>query len=72
MEWEPTDPRFISEDHWVTQDGRVLIIREMEDRHLANTIRFLERRGYAAAEALERGPRIPSTLLKQRCASRIR
>lgn len=29
--------------HWTTKDGRVLLVSEMEDRHLVNTIRMLRR-----------------------------
>jgi hypothetical protein len=45
----------LSTDRWKTQDGRVIPIREMDDKHLANTIRYLGRRGYAAHAAVEAG-----------------
>lgn len=39
---------------WRTKDGRVLLLSEMKDDHLANTIKWLEVRGalaYAAVHA---------------------
>lgn len=33
---------------WTTKDGRVLLIRDMEDQHVVNTIKFLRRRGYCS------------------------
>lgn len=35
--------RYPDEPFWVTRDGRVILIREMEDAHLLNTIRMLRR-----------------------------
>lgn len=29
--------------YWVTRDGRAMLVAEMEDGHLINTIRFIER-----------------------------
>lgn len=37
---------------WVTRDKRVVRIRDMDDGHLENTIRFLERRGMRSPEEL--------------------
>ena len=33
----------IEEETWTTRDGQTLTIRKMGDRHLLNTIRYLER-----------------------------
>lgn len=32
-----------SNETWKTQDGRILLISEMDDKHLINTIKMLER-----------------------------
>ncbi len=53
---------------WVTRDGRMLKIAEMENSHLENTIKYLESRGYASALALKNGARDPVTVAETKMA----
>lgn len=38
---------------WRTKDGRIVDIKKMDDEHLKNTIRFLERRGVRSEKEQE-------------------
>ena len=38
---------------WKTRDGRVLLISEMGDGHLLNTVRMLRRKGFIGRSTLE-------------------
>jgi len=44
---------------WKTRDGRLMNIKDMEDAHLTNTIRFLAARGAAVNLAVLRGTATP-------------
>lgn len=48
-EEKPTEP---GDDEWRTQDGTVMKIKDMEDRHLINAINYFYRR---AKEVKQRG-----------------
>lgn len=37
-------------DIWRTRDGRLLLIKDMDDKHLENTIRYLRARGVRTEE----------------------
>lgn len=41
---------------WVTKDRRVLVMADMTDEHLTNTIRFLEARGMRTKQEVETDP----------------
>lgn len=45
------------DEYWMTKDKRKILIREMEDSHLNNTIAFLEKRGARAMLDVEEGKR---------------
>lgn len=48
-EWEPGRPRPRS---WKMKDGNLILISKMEDSHLINTIRFIERNAKAYHEKM--------------------
>lgn len=50
----PPRPPFDRRIHWVTREGQRLLIREMGDGHLCNTIRFLERQYRERKEFIRR------------------
>lgn len=37
---------------WTTREGDVILISEMTDRHLINTLRMLDRKGFVPAEEM--------------------
>lgn len=54
--YDPRDPYAIRDGvatRWLTKDKRSYLISEMEDRHLLNTVRFLERQLLARHAAAE-------------------
>ncbi len=44
----------ILQDVWITRDGRVMLITDMEDDHLANAINYLARRARELKEMRKR------------------
>lgn len=46
---EPEDREM---NYWQTKDGRKIAIEEMDDNHLENTIRMLDRKGIGSASKL--------------------
>lgn len=64
LEWDGDDDDDVvpAATTWTTQDGRSLHIKDMDDKHLENTINWLERRGYLALIELGKGAMDPVTL----------
>ncbi len=52
---EVKNGRFVGKA-WKTKDGRLILIKDMDDKHLANTIRYLEARGVRTEEEQRTDP----------------
>jgi hypothetical protein len=63
----PVERVEVAADEWQTRDGRVLKIYDMDDRHLENTIRYIERTAVAENSKPEQYVKY-----KELCEERVR
>jgi hypothetical protein len=61
-----TNSTFNSTTHWVTKEGEIIAIVEMEDRHLDNTINYLRRKANMSDEDLRKSYKAFDALLNER------